>query len=65
MSRKPVSPTEKKLRALATLSDAQDEALDRAARVVSAERGTRVSRAAVAREALRLYCRDKGVEWPS
>jgi hypothetical protein len=55
----------KKLRNMGRLSDAQDTAVDRMAERLSKKRGTRVTRADVAREALRLYSDEVGVEWPA
>lgn len=58
------TPT-KTLRNMGRLSDAQDSALDQLARTLTNRRGTRVTRADATREALQMYCRRKGVDWPA
>lgn len=46
------------------LTNEQDDALEAVMEKVSSERGNRVTRPDVVREALAAYCRARGVEWP-
>lgn len=55
---------DKKLRNMGRLSDEQDDALDQCADRLSRQRGSRVPRADVTREALRMLAATLGVEWP-
>lgn len=56
---------DKKLRNMGRLTDEQDDALEMCADRLSAQRGSRVPKADVTREALCKFAASLGIEWPA